>query len=84
LDSLARSECTYGSDIDVFLVGRSWRKAEQWLQHRCSKRLGINVEMYATTLTEEIPAFLGELSDYFVDFQNAKNAYGSEETWSAF
>ena len=40
--------------------------------------------MYATTLIEEIPAFLGELPDYFVDFQNAKNAYGSEETWSAF
>lgn len=70
--SFARKELTYGSDLEIFIIGDSYREVESFLQTQFSKTLKMDIDMYAVTDISEIEKFLTEFPDYFIDFQNVE------------
>jgi predicted nucleotidyltransferase len=82
--SLARREATFGSDVELFIMGRDSRKIEQDVHNALKCELASDLDMYALTTPHDVTSFLQELPDYFIDLNNAKPVWAAPDKWQAF
>lgn len=83
--SYSRAETTFGSDVEVFLIGSRYRDSELHLIREFRSILDMDLDMYVVTDLKEVAIFLSELPDYFVDFANAKpHVRRDSQGWKTF
>jgi 4-aminobutyrate aminotransferase-like enzyme/predicted nucleotidyltransferase len=83
--SLSRGDATFGSDIELFLLGADSRKAELHLMRAFADKLDMEIDSYAVTQLDEVQMFLAELPDYFIDFAMAIPAVSLDSSsWMVF